>query len=146
LYKYDYPSPNSNGYIDLSRAGIATQFAAAQTVRQQLAKDLYQTFISVTGAWDPNLYTVVTLPSNGVALTPATIDVGSTVGFPSSGTININMGGGVLIPVTYTGTNAKQFTGCTGGMIGMLATGQVVTNAAITPTSAQFMAARWLAH
>jgi hypothetical protein len=145
LPQFDYPTPNGTGYIDLTRPTVAKQFAVAQAARQQLAGDIYRTFLGVTGAQDPNLSTQVTAASNGQNFTPAAINVISTAGFPAAGIINVNVGAGVLVPVAYTGTTPTSFTGCTGGTMGALATGQVVTNAALTTTSAQFLAARWLA-
>lgn len=71
-----------------------------------------------------NPTTTVASGSNGAVLPQATINVGSTTGFPASGTIYIVIGG-VQTAVTYTGTGATTFTGCSGGS-GTLATGQGV--------------------
>ncbi len=79
----------------------------------------------------PFAATTVTSTSNGVALPTATIYVSSTVGFPSSGLLEITMPASVYgtkpIVVQYTGiqTSPYAFTGCTGGL-GTLATGNIV--------------------
>jgi hypothetical protein len=71
-----------------------------------------------------NVTTTIAAGSNGAVLPQATINVASTTGFPASGTIFTSTGSGVAI--TYTGTTATTFTGCSGGTA-TLATGQVVT-------------------
>jgi len=63
--------------------------------------------------------------SNGVALPNGNVNVASTVGFPTSGTISVVTSAGTQT-VTYTGTNATQFTGCTGGT-GTMTTGNLVS-------------------
>lgn len=55
-------------------------------------------------------------------LPAATINVGSTTGYPSTGG-RITVGGQV---VTYTGKTSNSFTGCTGGT-GIIASGSVVS-------------------
>lgn len=73
---------------------------------------------SPTGTW---VGTTIAAGSNSVALPTGTINVASTVGFPSSGTIFVTTAT-TTATVTYTGTNATQFTGCSGGS-GTMATG-----------------------
>jgi hypothetical protein len=70
--------------------------------------------------------TFPTLPMGGAG--NDTLNVDSTIGFPPSGSININIGG-TQTTIMYTGMNAANtaFTGCTGGA-GTLATGQLVTS------------------
>ena len=55
----------------------------------------------------PAMTTTVT---SGATLPPATITVASTAGFPAAGSLRINAD-----VVSYTGTTATTFTGCTGG-------------------------------
>lgn len=64
--------------------------------------------------------------SNGASLPQATINVASTTGFPSSGTILVTTTAGIQT-VAYTGTNATQFTGCSGGT-GTMSTGNTVNS------------------
>jgi hypothetical protein len=77
-------------------------------------------------------YTVVTAASNGDTLPPPStnINVDSTVGFPSTGSINIRINNMQQL-VSYTGKTGTSFTGCTitGAALGNLATGQLVTPA-----------------
>jgi len=70
--------------------------------------------------------TTITVGSNGQSLPQATINVASTTGFPSSGTIFVTTAAG-LQTVTYTGTTGTTFTGCSGGT-GAMSTGGAVTN------------------
>lgn len=69
--------------------------------------------------------TNIAAASNGVALPASTINVLSTSGFPTSGSILISTSAGVQT-VTYTGLTSTGFTGCSGGT-GNLATGQNVS-------------------
>lgn len=70
--------------------------------------------------------------SNAVALPQTVINVGSTAGFPSSGTIYVQSSAGIQT-INYTGTaGGNQFTGCTGGT-GNLVTGNTVQST-LTPT------------
>lgn len=62
--------------------------------------------------------------SNNVSLPTGTINVVSTAGFPSGGTLFVNTTEGTQY-VTYTGTNATQFTGCSGGIGSMITGGSV---------------------
>jgi len=68
--------------------------------------------------------TTIAVGSNGISLPTGTINVASTTGFPTSGTIAIVTNAG-LQTVAYTSTNATQFLTCTGG------TGTLVTGAAV---------------
>ncbi len=86
-------------------------------------------------------YATVGLGSNNTTLPQATINVASTLGFPTppaggSYTINVFNGpNGVNSPpvqVNYTGLMPTSFTGCTLGS-GKLATGQVIAPAATQP-------------
>jgi hypothetical protein len=70
-----------------------------------------------------NVSTTIAAGSNGAVLPQATINVASTTGFPASGTIYTSTGN--QVPITYTGTTATTFTGCSGGTA-TLATGQTV--------------------
>lgn len=64
--------------------------------------------------------TTIASASNGQVLPQATINVASTTGFLSAGTLQIGAD-----QVTYTGKTATAFTGCSGGT-GTLSTGQTV--------------------
>jgi hypothetical protein len=68
--------------------------------------------------------TTIAAASNGKTLPQATINVASTTGFPSSGTIAVVTSAGT-VPVSYTGITATSFTGCTGGT-GTMSTGGFV--------------------
>lgn len=68
--------------------------------------------------------TTIALASNAVSLPTATINVASTTGFPSGGYIMVQTTEGIQL-VTYTGTTATTFTGCSGG-IGSMTTGGTV--------------------
>jgi hypothetical protein len=70
--------------------------------------------------------TTIASGSNGLSLPQSTIDVASTTGFPSSGTLAIAIGGSTVY-VTYTGTTSTSFTGCSGGT-GTLGTGDIATS------------------
>ncbi len=71
--------------------------------------------------------TAVTAASNGVQLKPKglTINVGSTAGFPSSGTLVIETSSGQA-SVAYSGLTSTSFTGCSSGYTYTLSTGDVV--------------------
>jgi hypothetical protein len=55
-----YPTPDTNGVIDLTQPAIQTQFTAAQTARTNLAAQLYYRLILATGAFDPFQYKAAT--------------------------------------------------------------------------------------
>lgn len=78
--------------------------------------------------------TTIAVASNGAVLPQATINVVSTAGFPTSGSVLI----GDTI-VAYTGITATTLTGCTGGT-GVLATGQsvVINNRTISVSSGTY--------
>jgi hypothetical protein len=82
-----------------------------------------------TGTMSSGFTTTIAAASNGVALPTATINVASTTGFPTSGTIYVVTSAGVQT-VTYTGTTATTFTGCSGGT-GTMSTGNSVSSAGI---------------
>jgi hypothetical protein len=79
-----------------------------------------------------NGQTVIAAGSNNVALPTGTINVATTTGFPTSGTILVTTTSGVQT-VNYTGTNATQFTGCTGG-VGVMNTNNPVVASVALPT------------
>lgn len=68
--------------------------------------------------------TTIAAGSNGQTLPQTTINVASTAGFPSSGTIAVVTSAGT-VPVTYTGITGTSFTGCSGGT-GTMSTGGFV--------------------
>lgn len=73
--------------------------------------------------------TTIAPASNGAVLPQSTINVVSTAGFPSRGTINVSSSTGSQI-IAYTGITGTSFTGCTAGSIitpsGTLSTGGFV--------------------
>lgn len=68
--------------------------------------------------------TTIAAGSNGQTLPQPIINVVSTAGFPSSGTIAVVTTAGT-VPVSYTGITPTSFTGCTGGT-GTMSTGGFV--------------------
>jgi len=84
----------------------------------RLFKQIFSTFVGPLGAGG-NQYATVTAASNNVPLPTGTINVSSTAGFPTSGSIGVqtltSLGVYAYVTVNYTNTNATQFLGCTGG-------------------------------
>ena len=74
---------------------------------------------------DPQVTTTISAASNGHVLPQSTINVASTTGFLTAGTILI--GGS---SVTYTGVTSTSFTGCTGGS-DTLTTGETVSEGSV---------------
>lgn len=70
--------------------------------------------------------TTIASGSNGVSLPTGTINVASTTGFATAGTISVITTNGAQT-VTYTNTTGTTFTGCSGGT-GVMATGNTVTS------------------
>jgi len=66
------------------------------------------------GNWG-NRATYVAAASSGLTLPQATINVATTEGFATSGTMTVQSSTGPQV-VTYTGVTATSFTGCTGGV------------------------------
>lgn len=79
--------------------------------------------------------TTIAAGSNGQSLPQATINVASTSGFPSAGTIFIQTSATAYQAVTYTGTTGTTFTGCSGGT-GSMTTGNLVATYGITNQAA----------
>jgi hypothetical protein len=91
-------------------------------------------WVPEAGSWTISANTTVAASSNGLTptvattitgstinTTPSTVTVGSTTGFPATGTFNV-VHGGANYPVTYTAIGSgTTFTGCT------LASGTVTT-------------------
>lgn len=73
--------------------------------------------------------TTIAVASNGASLPQATINVASTTGFPSSGTIYVYTSSGTQT-VTYTGVTGTTFTGCSGGT-GTMSTGGNVSSSSL---------------
>lgn len=73
--------------------------------------------------------TTIAVGSNGATLPQATINVVSTTGFPTSGTIFVFTSLGTQT-VTYTNTTGTTFTGCSGGL-GTMSTGGNVTSSSL---------------
>ncbi len=93
----------------------------------------------VVAGTSPN--TTITSGASLTQSTPITIDVASTAGFASKGTILVTTSGGNTVEVNYTGTTGgvgiqASFTGCTGS--GTLAVGDsVVTGDTLTLPAGQ---------
>jgi len=77
--------------------------------------------------------TSIASSSNNAALPTSTINVSSTTGFPSSGTIKVVSTAGVQT-ITYTSINSTQFLGCSGGT-GTIKTGYAVNSQLSLPQS-----------
>lgn len=80
--------------------------------------------------WSGPRRTTIAAGSNGASLPVTTLNVASTSGFPTSGTLSVTSSLNTQ-KVTYTGITATSFTGCAGGT-GVLSTGGIVTNVSIT--------------
>lgn len=82
-----------------------------------------------------NNSTTIAAGSNGAILPQATINVVSTTGFPTAGTIRVysTTSTGGIQNITYSGVTATSFTGCSGGT-GTLNTGNSVTSLPATGT------------
>jgi hypothetical protein len=113
-----------NDNLAVSSYRYATNSPAATTV----ASGSNGGEISNIGAWSS--------PSAGV------LDVATTTGWPTSGSLAVAASGSTLAEITYTGVSGNSFTGCayvSGSATGTVATGGAVTMAslpaAITPSS-----------
>ncbi len=112
--------------INLSRSGITEQWTATAT-------DLFDlqytgTAPSTTIAAGSDTVNVSTFAGAG------TLNVASTTGFPSSGTIRVATASGVKV-LDYTGVGATTFTGVdSNGQTGVMSTGGAVTTNQWTTT------------
>lgn len=70
--------------------------------------------LGVDGNWG-NVVTTVAAASHAASLPVSTLNVVSTTGFPSSGTVTVVTSTGTAQVITYTGVTSTSFTGCTGG-------------------------------
>lgn len=113
-------STSSGGsvFTAFSPASAYTSIAAGSN-----GASLPQSTINVAGTSVAT--TTIAVGSNGQSLAQSTINVASTAGFPFAGVIYVTTNGGQQV-VTYTGTTATQFTGCTGGS-GTMSTGGAVS-------------------
>jgi hypothetical protein len=101
-----------NGQSNISNANLANihgQFGKARMFGQEVRANS-----RFTG-------TTITAGSNGLSLPQSTINVVSTTGFPSSGTVAVVTSAG-LQTVSYVGTTPTSLTNCTGG-VGVMSTG-----------------------
>ena len=85
---------------------------------------------TITYSGTTNNETTIDVPSDAMVLPQAIINVVSTAGFPTSGTILVNTNTGVE-QIAYTNITATTFTGCTGGT-GTMSTGGAVTHISFT--------------
>ena len=111
--------------------GVAIEGGARNTVTANKLANNYGSQVYLTaGGTIPfggpaQVATAVASGSNAVALPAATINVGSTTGFATSGQFTVLSSTGAQ-QITYTGKTGTSLTGCTGGT-GTLYTGQRLT-------------------
>jgi hypothetical protein len=104
-------------------------------------------------AWNATATTVAAGSNGGEISTIATwggtyggngiLDVASTTGWPTSGTVNVAASGSTTAVVTYTGTSGATLTGCayvSGSPTGTVATGGAVTLTSVIPQTGSFAA------
>lgn len=122
----------SDDYLNMVISGVDK--AIKTFCKQGLELAQYTQYMSGNNQVDLPLFqlpvkkwlTTVTASSNGAALPVATLNVASTTGFLSAGSVAVQTNvGGQFATVTYTGKTATTLTGCSGGT-GTLATGYVV--------------------
>lgn len=119
------PNDTKSGY------GVAIEGGARNTISANKCGNNYGSQILLTaGGTLPfggpaQQATTVAAGSNTVTLPAATVNVGSTTGFASSGQFTVLSSAGAQ-QISYTGTTGTSFTGCSGG-IGTLYTSQKVT-------------------
>lgn len=137
--------PNHTGTMPYSALGAAPALKLRSAVNQSIPNDIYNPIsfdtvdLNQGGLFTLNTSsTTITSGSNGVALPTGTINVVSTTGFDTLGSLSINgpPGSGISTRVEYTGKTGTTFTGCTVGN-GTLATGQVVKPSNETITLSQ---------
>lgn len=125
-----YPTKNAGCFkISSINAGNTTTIASGSNgaaLPQATINVVSTTGFPTSGTFFVTTGTTIAAGSNGASLPQGTINVASTSGFPTSGTIFVVTSLGTQT-VTYTGTNATQFTGCLGGT-GVMSTGGSVTN------------------
>lgn len=109
------------GYCVFGGASLTTHGSGAFATTNPFGGNLPGNFIGTA--------TTIAAGSNGASLPQATINVVSTTGFPTSGTIYVFTNQGTQT-VSYTGINATQFTGCTNGS-GTMSTGGNVTSSSL---------------
>lgn len=135
---------NHTGTMPYSALGAAPILKLRSSVNQSIINGGYAPLTFDTADLNQGgLYTfdtsstTVASGSNGVGLPTGTINVASTAGFASAGSLAINgpPGSGIVARVDYLGKTSTTFTSCTGGS-GTLATSQVVkaSNDTITLT------------
>jgi hypothetical protein len=104
---------------------------------------IYTNTTSAAGYWSEttqgsSTYTVAA-GSNGVNVNTfagaGTLNVNKTLGAPTAGTLTVATGSGAQT-VTYTGTTANTFTGCTSAGAGVMSTGGAVTPPSYTGSAA----------
>ena len=106
-------------------SGGTGTISAGATIKATLA-------VSTMTLPNTNPTTQISQPVTPPAKGTYTIDVGSTAGFASSGTLYIVNDNKVIQTVTYTGTMGTSFLHCSGGT-GPLHVGDVVTQGTGTP-------------
>ncbi len=81
--------------------------------------------------------TTIAADSDGADVSATTVNVGSTTGFPTTGTFTVVLSSTInpvnpgAAAITYTGKTSTTFTGCTTQSTGTLATGQAVWGIAV---------------
>lgn len=84
----------------------------------RLFRQLFQTATSILGNGNNIYATIAGAPSTGITLPTGTLNVNSTVGFPSSGQIGVQVilnNSYAYVTVSYSGLTSTSFTGCSGG-------------------------------
>lgn len=119
------------------RIGIPVNLTSGTTPPSDVAQILATTLSSYTPLGGPvnefNAFSPITSLTGPIILPTTPINVGSTAGFPATGTIYIGTGASPTV-VTYTGTTSTSFTGCTGG-VGAFSNGDPVANNIVTITN-----------
>jgi hypothetical protein len=111
------PLPSNSSAVQLTVS--TTTLAAPNVVATTVASGSNGGEISQVASW--------TSPSAGV------LDVATTAGWPSSGTVTVAASGATTATVTYTGFTGSSLTGC--AYVSGSPTGTVATGGAVTLTS-----------
>lgn len=113
-------------------SGSGTGFSGAKMTRCKFYLGCVPTTTVAAGSNGGEISTIASWGSgfggNGV------LDVASTTGYPTSGTIYVAASGSTIAKVTYTGITTTSFTGC--AYVSGSATGTVATGGVVSMTSA----------
>jgi hypothetical protein len=117
-YVFEVSASDSSGTSAVSNTATIVTLPAVQTGALDFSGPGIEQTTLFAGS------TTIASASNGLSLPQATINVASTTGFATKGTITVFTSNGAQT-VTYKGVTATSFTGCTGGT-GTMSTGGVV--------------------